>query len=90
MEQSKLIELYIGNNLLTDIQEFFKNKTLSKLLILDISGNPFANINRKKIRESLLINLKKLKVLDGQTIDSMDKKQANEHVTALMTLDLLH
>jgi Leucine-rich repeat (LRR) protein len=34
-----LMELYLGNNLISDIKELIKLKALGRLIILDISGN---------------------------------------------------
>jgi Leucine-rich repeat (LRR) protein len=33
------MELYLGNNLISDIKELIKLKALGRLIILDISGN---------------------------------------------------
>ncbi len=34
-----LMELYLGNNIISDIKEIVKLKQLGRLIILDISGN---------------------------------------------------
>jgi len=34
-----LMELYLGNNLISDMKETIKLKDLQRLIILDISGN---------------------------------------------------
>jgi Leucine-rich repeat (LRR) protein len=33
------MELYLGNNLISDVKETIKLKELQRLIILDISGN---------------------------------------------------
>jgi Leucine-rich repeat (LRR) protein len=64
-----LMELYMGNNMLGDIKEIIKLKDLQRLIILDISGNSF-NINRpKNNRIYCIFHLRKLRVLDGISID---------------------
>jgi Leucine-rich repeat (LRR) protein len=38
-EMQCLMELYVGNNLISDVKETIKLKELQRLIILDISGN---------------------------------------------------
>lgn len=42
-ELASLMELYIDNNQVVDIQEVMKLKDLPRLIILDCSCNPIAN-----------------------------------------------
>lgn len=61
------MELYLGNNLIDDTREITKLKSLSRLIILDISGN---NLSRdSNYRIYCIFHLRKLKVLDGVTIE---------------------
>jgi hypothetical protein len=41
IEHSKIIEFYISNNNLTELNDIIKCLALLKVLILDIFGNPF-------------------------------------------------
>jgi Leucine-rich repeat (LRR) protein len=41
-ELRNLMELYIGNNNITESKEITHLKNLQKLIILDLSGNPFS------------------------------------------------
>jgi Leucine-rich repeat (LRR) protein len=61
------MELYLGNNLINDTREIAKLKNLSRLIILDISGN---NLSKDlNYRTYCIFHLKKLKVLDGLSIE---------------------
>ena len=61
------MELYLGNNLIFDIKEIIKLKSLARLIILDISGN---NLSRDtNYRIYCIFHLRKLKVLDGISIE---------------------
>jgi Leucine-rich repeat (LRR) protein len=61
------MELYLGNNMISDIKEITKLKSLGRLIILDISGN---NLNRDSTyRIYCIFHLRKLKVLDGVSIE---------------------
>ena len=64
------MELYLGNNIISDLKEVTKLKVLSRLIILDISGNNFGNINKgESYRIYCIFHLRKLKVLDGVSIE---------------------
>ena len=58
-----LMELYLGNNLISDTKEISKLKALSKLIILDISGNNLSKDSNYRIY--CIYHLRRLKVLDG-------------------------
>lgn len=62
-----LMELYLGNNLIGDIKELIKLKALGRLIILDISGNYLSRDQNYRIY--CIFHLKKLKVLDGVSIE---------------------
>jgi len=69
-----LLELYLGNNKLADTKEINRIKDLQKLIILDMSGNPLSRDSSYRIYT--LYVLKKLKVLDGNTIEGFEQQQA--------------
>ncbi len=63
-----LMELYLGNNFIGDMREITKLKNLGRLIILDISGN---NLSRdSNYRIYCIFHLRKLKVLDGVSIEN--------------------
>lgn len=61
------MELYLGNNCIKDIKEIIKLKALNRLIILDILGNNLSFDANYRI--FCIFNLKKLKVLDGVSIE---------------------
>jgi Leucine-rich repeat (LRR) protein len=61
------MELYLGNNLINDTREITKLKSLSRLIILDISGNNLSKDSNYRIY--CIFHLRKLKVLDGISIE---------------------
>lgn len=64
------MELYLGNNQISDIKEITKLKNLGRLIILDISGN---NLSRDQTyRIYCIFHLRKLKVLDGVSIEQTE------------------
>ncbi len=64
------MELYLGNNYISDIREIVKLKDLPRLIILDVSCNPCSNTNNtQNNRVYCIFHLRKLRVLDGQSID---------------------
>ena len=62
-----LMELYLANNLIENLKEIINLMDQPKLIILDISGNTFCKDPSYRIYT--LYHLKKLKVLDGISID---------------------
>lgn len=62
-----LMELYFSNNKLENLKEIINLMHQPKLIILDISGNNFCKDPSYRIYT--LYHLKKLKVLDGISID---------------------
>lgn len=77
------MELYIGNNKISDSKHIKSLSGLSKLIILDLSGNPISK--ESSYRFYTLYLLKKLKVLDGISIESPEHQQAREHFTGRLT-----
>jgi hypothetical protein len=64
------MEVYLGNNNITNSKEINNLKNLYKLIILDLSGNPFSR--DANYRVYTLFILKKLKVLDGISIEAQE------------------
>lgn len=82
-----LMELYLGNNLISDTREITKLKTLSRLIILDISGN---NLSRdSNYRIYCIFHLRKLKVLDGVSIEQQEHSDAKETFAGRLTEEIL-
>lgn len=77
------MELYIGNNKIKDSKHIKSLAGLTKLIILDLSGNPISKDNSYRYYTVFL--LKKLKVLDGISIESPEHQQAREHFTGRLT-----
>ena len=65
-----LMELYLGNNLISDVKETIKLKDLQRLIILDISGNLMSAQFGNNYRIYCIFHLRKLRVLDGLSIDN--------------------
>jgi Leucine-rich repeat (LRR) protein len=86
-ELRSLMELYIGNNKITDSNQIKSLSGLNKLIILDLSGNPISR--EESYRFYTLFLLKKLKVLDGISIESPEHQQAREHFTGRLTDEIL-
>ena len=82
-----LMELYLGNNKIVDSKHIKSLTGLSKLIILDLSGNPISK--ESSYRFYTLYLLKKLKVLDGISIESPEHQQAREHFTGRLTEEIL-
>ena len=68
------MELYIGNNKIGDSKQLKILTSLTKLIILDISGNPISK--ESNYRFYTLYLLKNLKVLDGISIETSESQQA--------------
>uniref|UniRef100_A0A7S1HYF6 U2A'/phosphoprotein 32 family A C-terminal domain-containing protein n=1 Tax=Eutreptiella gymnastica TaxID=73025 RepID=A0A7S1HYF6_9EUGL len=82
-----LLELYVGNNRLADVKEVNHLRAVPRLIILDMSGNPLCK--DKEYRLYSIYHLKKLKVLDGVSIDGHESAKAKETFTGKMTPELL-
>lgn len=78
LNPTKLVELYLGNNLITNFSPIYEDDTYKKILILDISSNLISSQDYLVIKEKLFTYLKKLKVLDGLTIDTNQRKEVND------------
>lgn len=69
-ELRNLMELYLGNNSIVESKEIALLKNLAKLIILDLSGNPFSRDPNYRVYTLFII--KKLKVLDGISIEASE------------------
>jgi Leucine-rich repeat (LRR) protein len=84
---SSLMELYIGNNEIVDLQEVDHLKNLPKLIIVDLSGNQLCNTTNYRLYT--LFRIRRLKVLDGISVQSDEVAQAREKFSGKLTKDLL-
>lgn len=82
-----LMELYVGNNFIESLKEIQHLKNLNKLIILDMSGNPMAN--DESARSYVIFSLKKLKVLDGLSIDPQEMNVAKDMFGGRLTEEIL-
>ena len=64
----------MGNNKIVNPKEVKHLKDLQKLIILDMSGNPLSKDSSYRI--FTLYILRKLKVLDGISIEGFEQQQA--------------
>lgn len=83
------MELYVGNNLISDIKETTKLKELPRLIILDISGNIMCNNKDQNYRIYCIFNLRKLRVLDGLSIDPNEHLEAKDTFMGRLTDEML-
>lgn len=90
-ELQYLMELYMGNNLIADVKETIKLQDLQRLIILDISGNPMSSGtgNNLNYRIYCIYHLRKLRVLDGVSIDPREHMEAKETFSGRLTEELL-
>ncbi|UPR04217.1 leucine-rich repeat domain-contataining protein [Chloropicon primus] len=82
-----LLELYIGNNRIVELREVQLLKSFSKLIILDLLGNPLCD--DYDYRGYTVYHLKKLKVLDGQMVESSEQAAARSKYLGRLTVDTL-
>ena len=83
-----LMELYIGNNWFTNLKQICVLKKLPKLIILDISGNEMWRDEYYRIYVVFHLK-KKLKVLDGLSIETSEIQQSNEMFAGRLTDEIL-
>ena len=84
-----LMELYLGNNLISDMKETIKLKDLQRLIILDISGNLMSSQFGNNYRIYCIFHLRKLRVLDGLSIDNQEHQEAKETFSGRLTEEIL-
>lgn len=84
------MELYVGNNLISDVKETIKLKELQRLIILDISGNIMCLSKEQNYRIFCIFHLRKLRVLDGLSIDPTEHLEAKDTFSGRLTDEILH
>ena len=82
-----LMELYLGNNQIEEIKEIINLKELQRLIILDISGNNL--IKEENYRIYCIFHLRRLRVLDGLSIENPECVEAKETFAGRMTQEIL-
>ena len=82
-----LMELYIGNNRVTDLKEVHHVKELSKLIILDLSGNKLCTA--VDYRHYTIYHIRKLKVLDGAGVEMMEQEAAKDKYDGKLTIEFV-
>jgi Leucine-rich repeat (LRR) protein len=88
-EMQCLMELYVGNNLISDVKETIKLKELQRLIILDISGNIMCSNKDQSYRIYCIFHLRKLRVLDGVSIDPNEHLEAKDTFSGRLTEEIL-
>lgn len=81
------MELYLGNNLIDEIKEIINLKELQRLIILDISGNNL--IRAENYRIYCIFNLRRLRVLDGLSVENSECLEAKETFAGRLTPEIL-
>ena len=84
-----LMELYLGNNQISNIREVFHLKGFQNLVILDLFGNPIVSADAQNYRLFVVYHLKSLKALDGSAISNSDLNQAREYFGGKLTMDFV-
>ena len=70
------MELYVGNNCIASLSEIDYLKMLSKLIIVDLAGNPVCSDYRYRLYT--LYRVRRLKVLDGTSVSTDEAAAARE------------
>ena len=83
----ELTELYVGDNAVTETREIFHLKTLPKLIILDLTGNPVCA--SPEYRPYVLFTLRRVKVLDGVGVDAAEYNESRLRFAGRVTRDFL-
>jgi Leucine-rich repeat (LRR) protein len=84
---SALSELYASNNRIESQKELLHLRGLPRLIIADFSGNTCCD--EEQYRLYAVFQLKKLKVLDGASIDTAEQTQARDVYAGRISSDLL-
>lgn len=83
----QLLELYIGENQITDIKEIRFLSNLEKLIVVDLWGNPICK--DFDYRLFVIYHIKDVKVLDGISISQSEYEEAKEAFTGRLSEELL-
>ena len=81
-----LMELYVGNNKISETREVQHLKTLPKLIILDMVGNPACDCD---YRHYVVYYLRRVKVLDGVGVEASDLSAAKSKYAGRLTREHL-
>lgn len=81
------MELYLGNNQIDEIKEIINLKELARLIILDISGNNLIRVENYRIY--CIFNLRRLRVLDGLSVENSECLEAKETFAGRLTPEIL-
>ncbi|KAF6771460.1 hypothetical protein AHF37_09919 [Paragonimus kellicotti] len=84
----KLKELYVGNNSITELKAIINLKTLTDLMVFDLSGNPIRE-KLKDYRARLIHYFKCLKSLDGREIQPTEVTQSKELLEGHLSYEFL-
>ena len=84
---TSLLELYLSHNNISRLQQLMHLKELTKLLILDLSHNRVTATENYRL--FVIFNLKKVKVLDGESIHSKEQLEAREMFSGKLTNEAL-
>ncbi|KAI8913666.1 hypothetical protein EDD86DRAFT_201175, partial [Gorgonomyces haynaldii] len=82
-----LMELYIAGNDITELFAIFPLKELTRLIILDLTGNQVCQI--PSYRLFTMFHLSRLKILNGSGITPKEQSQAREEFMGRLTIELL-
>jgi Leucine-rich repeat (LRR) protein len=83
-----LMEFYAGNNKISFSRDVAVLKDLPKLIILDLSGNNMCSADAD-YRLFTIYTLRKLKVLDGVSIDANESQRAKEMFAGRLSTEML-
>ena len=84
---TSLMELYIGNNCVDDLKEVHHLKGMSKLIILDLSGNQLCSA--LDYRHYTIYHVRKLKVLDGAGVEMAEQEAAKDKYDGKLTTEFV-
>lgn len=84
---TSLLELYLSNNAIASEKEAVYLRDLPKLIILDLAGNPCVTL--ELYRSYVVFQIKRLKVLDGISIDANETQQSRDTFAGRISAELL-
>uniref|UniRef100_A0AAV2JHC5 Leucine-rich repeat-containing protein 9 n=1 Tax=Knipowitschia caucasica TaxID=637954 RepID=A0AAV2JHC5_KNICA len=83
-----LVELYIGNNLISTTPDIFYLKGLKDLIILDLHGNPLVE-KLENYRIYVVFQISSLKALDGIAVEATECENAKDMFSGRLTSDMV-
>lgn len=84
---ASLVELYMGQNALKGLGQIMRLRSLPRLIILDLAGNPLASV--EEYRPFTVYHLKRIKVLDGLGVDAAEATNASDRFAGRLTREYL-